>query len=149
MNQRSVWDQQIYTIDSASGGDVQQLTWGDYNEHAFYTPDGKSIVWMTNCQSKRGGTDWWMMDADGSRKRRLTYFNERGHAHDLGHAVWAGLGSFSPDGRRFVGDIQTNLVTQEAMIKIVELAPARPGEPGRGTVPPRARKSRRGSREKS
>jgi Tol biopolymer transport system component len=128
MHQRSVWDQQIYTIDAKSGRDLEQLTSGDYNEHAFYTPDGKSIIWMTNFQSKRGGTDWWIMDADGSKKRRLTFFNEPGHPHDMGQAVWAGLGSFSPDGKRFVADIQTNLITQEAMIKVVELVPARADE---------------------
>jgi Tol biopolymer transport system component len=148
MNQPSVWTQQIYTIDATLRGDVQQLTWRDYNEHAFYTPDGKSIVWMTNCQSKRGGTDWWMMDADGGRKRRLTYFNERRHPHDMGHAVWAGLGSFSPDGRRFVGDIQTNLITQESVIKIVELAPGQAGEGDGGSVPRRARSIRRGGHGK-
>jgi Tol biopolymer transport system component len=126
MKQLSVWDQQIYTIDAASGCGLRQLTQGDYNEHAFYTPDGKSIVWMTNRESKRGGTDWWMMNADGSRHRRLSYFNEPNHAHDMGQAVWAGLGSFSPDGKRFVGDIQTNLITQEATIRIVELIDEQP-----------------------
>jgi|SRR5271157_122181 len=126
MKQRSVWDQQIYTIDAASSGDLRQLTQGDYNEHAFYTPDGKSIIWTTNRQSKRGGTDWWMMNADGSRQRRLSYFNEPNHAHDMGQAVWAGLGSFSPDGKRFVGDIQTNLIAQEATIRIVELIDEQP-----------------------
>ncbi|MFO0891889.1 MAG: hypothetical protein U0790_22470 [Isosphaeraceae bacterium] len=136
MNQRSVWDQQIYTISSTTGRDVRQLTHGDYNEHAFYTPDGKSIVWMTNRGSIRGGADWWIMRSDGSGKRRLTHFNQPGHEHDMGRAVWAGLGSFSPEGRRFVGDIQTNLLTQDATIRIVELIPEKPGRGGPGAGRP-------------
>lgn len=149
MNQPSVWDQQIYTMDAA-GGNLRQLTRGDYNEHASYTPDGRSILWMSNRQSRRGGTDWWIMNADGTNQRRLTYFNEPGHPHDMGRTVWAGLGSFSPDGRRFVGDIQTNLITQEAMIKIVELAPevrrgARKPALRPGRVPRSGRREKRSS----
>ncbi|WZO99320.1 hypothetical protein EP7_000919 [Isosphaeraceae bacterium EP7] len=128
MNQRSSWDQQIYTIDLGSG-DVRQLTQKDYNEHAFETPDGRTIVWMSNRQSTRGGTDWWMMDANGTNQRRLTYFNEPGSRDDMGKPVWAGLGSFSPDGRRFIGDIQTNLLTQAALIKMIELPDQSPQKP--------------------
>ena len=126
MNQPSFWDEDIYSIDASTGGDFRKLTSGNYNEHAFCTPDGASIVWMTNRGSTRGGTDWWVMNADGSDKRRLTYFNEPGHAQDMGRAVWAGLGSFAPEGNRFVGDIQLNLITQEATIRLVDLVPRRP-----------------------
>jgi Tol biopolymer transport system component len=138
MNQRSAWDQQIYTLDHSTG-DVRQLTDKDYNEHAFETPDGRTIVWMSNRQSRRGGTDWWMMDADGTHQRRLTYFNEPGSRDDMGKPVWAGLGSFSPDGRRFIGDIQTNLLTQTALIKMIELPGPSPQKaqkaPRRAPVP--------------
>ena len=26
-------------------------------------------------------TEWWVMDADGNNKNRLTYFHRKGHAH--------------------------------------------------------------------
>jgi hypothetical protein len=132
MNQRSAWDQQIYTIELGSGN-IRQLTNKDYNEHAFETPDGRTIVWMTNRQSTRGGTDWWTMDADGSNQRRLTYFNEPGSRDDMGKPVWAGLGSFSPDGRRFIGDIQTNLLTQAALIRMIELPEQNPQKARKGS----------------
>jgi Tol biopolymer transport system component len=97
------------------------LTEKDYNEHAFYTPDGEQIVWMSNAEGTYGGTDWWMMNADGSDKHRLTYFNEPDNDQSMGSAVWAGLGSFSPVGDRFIGGMQLSLTTQEGRIVMVEL----------------------------
>jgi Tol biopolymer transport system component len=101
-----MWDEDIYSIDAATGGGLRKLTHGNYNEHAFSTPDGKSIVWMTNRESTKGGTDWWVMNSDGSGKRRLTYINEPGNPQYASRAVGAGPGSFSPDGKRFVGDFK-------------------------------------------
>jgi tricorn protease-like protein len=120
MNKPSVWDQQIYTIDT-SGANLTKLTDKDYNEHGFYKPDGSKIFWMTNTSSSKGGTDWWKMDVDGGNKERITFFNEPGHAHYSGQAMWAGLGSFHKDGKRFVGGVQLSLVTQEGKIVIVDL----------------------------
>lgn len=120
MNRPSVWDQQIYTIDT-TGGNLSQLTTKDYNEHGFYKPDGSKIVWMSNTGSSAGGTDWWIMNADGSEKQRLTYFNESNMPQYAGHAVWAGLGSFHPGGKKFVGGVQKSLVTQEGEIMIVDI----------------------------
>lgn len=122
VNQASTWDQRIYTLDPISGEFIK-LTDKDYNEHAFYTPDGSQIVWMTNKDAQYGGSDWWMMNADGSNKHRLTYFNNPDNEQDMGHAVWAGLGSFSPEGDRFIGGLQLDLVSQEGKIVMVELNP--------------------------
>lgn len=130
MNMPSVWSQNIYTIDT-SGNDLQKLTEENYNEHGCYSPDGKKILWMSNTGAARpkekgdvrskNGTDWWIMDADGSNKKRLTYMNEPGHKQFEGKSVWAGLVSFSPDGKRFVGGVQISLITQEGKIVIVDL----------------------------
>jgi hypothetical protein len=62
-----------------------------------------------------------MMDADGTEKRQLTDFNTPGSNDYIGSPVYAGLVSFNPDGRQFVGDVQTNLTTQVATILIVNL----------------------------
>jgi len=120
INQVSAWDEHIYTIDTA-GNNLTKLTETDYNEHAFYKPDGSKIVWMTNTQATKGGTDWWMMNPDGSNKTRLTFFNEPDNAQYAGNAVWAGLGCFSPQGNRFIGGRQLSLVTQEGEIVMVVL----------------------------
>ncbi|MBA3847557.1 MAG: PD40 domain-containing protein [Planctomycetes bacterium] len=123
IGQPSVWTLQIVVMDLASGQITQRLTQTNYNEHARFTPDGRSIVWMTNASSTLGGCDWWMMDADGANKRRLSYFNEPGHPHCDGHARWAGLMTFAPDGRSFLGGGQYDLFSQEGWIKRVTLLP--------------------------
>lgn len=120
MNEKSAWTQQIFTIDT-TGKNLKQLTSGNnYNEHAVYTPDMKKIVWMSNTDNKNKGTDWWIMDADGNNKKRITYFNKPGHQQYQGKAVWAGLISFSPDGKKFIGGVQLSLITQEGKIMLVE-----------------------------
>jgi Tol biopolymer transport system component len=120
MNQLSFLDEHIYTIDTL-GNNLKKLTNIDYNEHGFYKPDGSKIVWMSSTKSTEHGTDWWMMNPDGTGKTRLTYFNEPKISQYAGHAVWAGLGSFSPDGTRFIGGVQESLITQEGKIVMVTL----------------------------
>lgn len=122
MHMASFWDEHIYTIDT-NGLNYTKLTDKDYNEHGFYKPDGSKIVWMTNTQSTMGGTDWWEMNPDGSGKRRLTFFNQPNHVQYAGHAVWAGLGSFAPDGTRFIGGVQQDLISQEGEIVLVNYVP--------------------------
>ncbi|MGZ3884704.1 MAG: hypothetical protein ACXVPD_11010, partial [Bacteroidia bacterium] len=61
------------------------------------------------------------MSTDGSGKERLTFFNEPDYPQCDGNARWAGLGSFRPDGKKFVGGVQLSLVTQEGKIMMVEL----------------------------
>lgn len=113
-------DEHIYTVDTL-GNSLTKLTERDYNEHAFYKPDGSKIVWMTNSNSTYGGTDWWMMNSDGTGKTRLTYMNEPKNVQSAGSAHWAGLGSFAPEGNRFIGGVQTSLITQEGKIVMVQL----------------------------
>jgi Tol biopolymer transport system component len=119
INRPSFFDENIYTI-GIDGNNLVQLTNKDYNEHAMFSPDGKKIVWMTNAQAT-GGTDWWMMNADGTAKHRLTYFNEPANSQYAGSHVWCGLVSFSPDGNSFVGGRQISLITQEGEVVKVNL----------------------------
>jgi Tol biopolymer transport system component len=129
MNQPSVWTSQIFTMDAETGKDVKRLTEKDYNEHAVYSPDGRFIVWMTTTQSGTIGCDWWVMKPDGSGKRRLSYLNMPGHKQFANQAVWAGLVTFSPDGKRFIGEYQINLVTQEGKVMMAEFVDEDPTEP--------------------
>jgi Tol biopolymer transport system component len=119
---KNAWKQQIFSFDS-SGNNIIQLTPDSkfYNEHAFYSPDGKKIVWMSNKDNKNKGTDWWIMNTDGSSKQRTTFMNDPKHSQYVGKAVWAGMGSFNPSGTKFLWGVQKSLITQEGRIVIVEL----------------------------
>lgn len=126
------WTSQIFTIDAATGGDVQQLTTNDYNEHAIYTPDGKKIIWMTNSYGTTG-TDWWMMNADGSMKQPLTYFNSPAYPQQyMGKNVWAGTGFFNADATEFIGGVQTSLTAQEGKVVTVDFLPCSKGNGVKG-----------------
>ena len=126
-NVRYWWSCGIYTIDTVTGKDVHQLTSTDYNEHATYTPDGKHILWMNNTCADKQGTDWWIMNTDGTKKQRLTYFNESSYPDYDGHKKWACYGSFSPDGKSFVGGAQTSLLKQEGLLYRVDFLPCGDG----------------------
>ncbi|MCK4488801.1 MAG: PD40 domain-containing protein [Anaerolineales bacterium] len=58
-----------------------------WDEHATYSPDGTKIIWMSSKDVLFSmspfylQTEFWLMDADGNNKRRLTYFHEKGHLH--------------------------------------------------------------------
>jgi hypothetical protein len=106
----NVWSSQIFTLDLATGALTRQLTKDAYNEHAYYSLDGSKIVWMSTLQSTLGGADWWIMNADGTGKARLTFFNEPGDPTSSGQAVWCGDTAWFPDGRGFLGSVQTDLV---------------------------------------
>jgi Tol biopolymer transport system component len=124
---RGAFQSQIYTIDAATGAGIKRLTNGaDYNEHASYSPDGRHIVWMTSRGNRNHGTDWWIMNADGSNQRRLTRFNQPGSPDFAGGvlAVYACLTHWSPDGLRLLGGVQYSLIKQEGRIILMTLAPS-------------------------
>lgn len=85
-----------------------RLTGTDYNEHGQYRPDGKKVAWMTNTgiagrDDVYRGTDYWLMDADGKNKQRLTYFNDPQHSlHREGTTICSDL-SWNAKGTAFVG----------------------------------------------
>ena len=104
-----VWDDQIYEMND-DGTDITQLSQCcNYNEHAFYTPDGTHVVWMTNTGANTGttlgGDDYWTMNTDGSDRQRLTFFNDTTSAYWTGDTHILGHGCFSPDGTRMIGDV--------------------------------------------
>jgi hypothetical protein len=79
---------------------------------------------MSNQDSKLGGTDWWIMEGDGTRKQRLSYFNDPAHPESNGHAVWAGTvpaENWSREGHWFLGDVETNLFTTAGEIRRMHL----------------------------
>jgi Tol biopolymer transport system component len=121
---KGAFNSQIYVMDAATGGGLRRLTNGlDYNEHASYSPDGRHIVWMTNRDNRNHGTDWWMMNADGSNQRRLTHFNQPGYPDFAGGilAVYACLAHWAPDGVHLLGGVQYSLIKQEGRIVLMTL----------------------------
>jgi Tol biopolymer transport system component len=94
---------------------------GQWNEHAQYSPDGSKIIWIssegipqnpTNPNNPANPnkifvkTDYWMMNADGSNKHRLTYFNEPGAPEYRPSQNIASDLSWSPDGKSIVACLQ-------------------------------------------
>ncbi len=120
-NQKSFWHSQIFTCDANTGGNIRQLTDRGYNEHATYTPDGKHILWMTS-EGEFKGTDWWIMNADGTGQHQISFFNKRGHPEYAGgKRMTCCLASFSPDGKQFIGGVQTSLLQQKGDSYMVTL----------------------------
>jgi len=111
-NQFWVWDDQIYTSDTM-GNNIEQMTSTahsyPYTEHAFYSADGKHIVWMTDLDIKQGGSkggdDWFIMNSDTIDQIRLTYFNDTTSSYWTGTVHVNCHGSFCSDNRRFIGDV--------------------------------------------
>ncbi len=111
-NQFWVWDDQIYTSDTM-GNNIEQMTSTahsyPYTEHAFYSPDGKQIVWMTDLDNKvggsKGGDDWFIMNSDTTDQIRLTYFNDTTSSYWTGSVHVNCHGSFCSNNKKFIGDV--------------------------------------------
>lgn len=100
----------IYRIDIASGT-TTKLTSESFAQSPTYTPNGQQIVYMTGHQcdifpGQLQGADWWVMDADGSNKRRLTFMNKKNHPQSDNSYRLAGSLSFVNDST-FLGGIMT------------------------------------------
>jgi Tol biopolymer transport system component len=118
---QNFWSNQIYRYDPATGS-TAALTQSGYNEHPRYAPDGR-VMWMANTNVTNSGTEWWLMEADGSNPERLSYFNETGHVESQGQ-VWAGgvaTENWAPDGSYFIGEVQTDLAQLTYRMLKVEL----------------------------
>jgi hypothetical protein len=112
----------IYVMDLASERAVR-LTEDGYNEHASFTPDGKRIVWISNVGNPNRGTDYWIMNSDGSAKQRLTFFNQKGHPQYAGRRVVVADFSWSPDGKTIAAYYRAGdgLESESDEVKIVTM----------------------------
>jgi Tol biopolymer transport system component len=120
------WSNQIYRLDLDSTATTRLTKGNSYNEHPRYTPDGQ-VLWTTNADNRSRGTDWWIMNPDGSNPQRISDFNRAGNAASFGHQppVWATVvqtANWSPDDTYFYGDVETNLVTSDSVILRVSLS---------------------------
>ena len=134
--------QPIYGLDiyelTLETEELKRLTesFSDWDEHAHYSPDGKRIAWMSsrgfNLQygsvqghawKKDLKADLWIMNADGSDKRRVTYFNEPGHPDYLGSRAVVADSAWSPDGKKIVATVayenkRGRLISKVVMIEL-------------------------------
>jgi hypothetical protein len=100
----------IYKINILTGK-ITKLTTASFSQAGTFTPDGKHIVYMTgdSCDRFPGqlqGADWWIMNTDGSGKRRLTFMNKKGNAQCDDHYRLAGTVSFMRNDC-FLGGVMT------------------------------------------
>lgn len=125
----------IWEMELASG-ELRKLTDDPdvWDEHAHYSPNGTTIVWASsrgypyNTETKDYGEvakslklDYWLMDADGSNKQRLTYFNEPGHKEYTGYSVIVADSSWSPDGKQLAATVLSGRGRENTMVVIIDL----------------------------
>ena len=94
---------------SFSGGEPERLTHsrGGVEEYVRLSPTGRHLAFTSDAelrgtepgQSVPAGSrrELWLMDVDGSNKRRLTFFNDAASDHSLGHTYVGDL-TWSPRG---------------------------------------------------
>jgi hypothetical protein len=102
----------IYTIDVLTH-DLNRLTFTTENvwdEHAHFQPNSGKIVWICSqgysfvpeIWALTMRTEYWLMNPDGTDKRRLTYFNDSAHTEYTGARVIVADCSWSPAGDRLI-----------------------------------------------
>lgn len=103
---------EIYVMELATGA-AQRLTQNDeWDEHAHFSPDGRFILWASSAdiaqtkQARQLRLDYWIMNADGTGKRRLTRFNDPNAGEHLPGRVVASDADWSPDGAEIVAYLQ-------------------------------------------
>jgi Tol biopolymer transport system component len=86
-----------------------------WDEHAHFTPDGKRIVWMSSMGNPQAAwrlnqitvkTDFWIMNADGTNKHQISFFNDPPGKWSKKKRVIASDLSIAGDGSCFYGYIQ-------------------------------------------
>ena len=124
----------IYTFDLRTK-ELKNLTSSisSWDEHAHFSPAGDRIIWMSNLGLPGKGnmpwfqfmqwlsTELWIMNPDGTGKRRLTYFNDPTHSHYQGGRAIVGDGDWNHDGDKYA--VLVNIIKPgiwEEWIAIIE-----------------------------
>jgi hypothetical protein len=107
---KNLFASRIYTMNIETGA-IHELTTESFAQAPTFTPDGRSIVYMTGAGAdvfafQLQGADWWIMNVDGSDKRRLSFMNVRGNPQSVNRFRLAGSLSFISD-TSFLGDVMT------------------------------------------
>lgn len=108
----------IYVMDISSGGCGESIrlttTFDDWDEHAHFSPDQTKIAWISsagfNVQYPEGYSVWgkylitelWIMNADGTGKQPLTYYNNADHEEFTGGRTIVADSAWNPDGSKLI-----------------------------------------------
>ena len=107
---KNLFNTPIYTLNLITG-EIKKLTEKSFSQAATFTPDGNKLVYMTGdgCDIfplQLQGADWWIMNIDGSDKKRLTWMNKKNHAQSVNKYRLAGCVSFMRN-NCFLGGVMT------------------------------------------
>lgn len=107
---KNIFTTPVYTLNIYTG-EIKKLSNESFAQAPTYSPDGKKLVYMTGAGCdifpfEIQGSDWWIMNTDGSDKKRLTYMNKKNHPHSDNHYRLAGCISFVNDST-FLGGVMT------------------------------------------
>lgn len=103
----------IWTAD-LMGNNIVKLTDGFYNEHMFHSKSGAKAVFMSNrfngtqADFMTTGTEFYMIDSNGSNICQLTHFNQSGFPESQSKKTTAADISWHPNGRKFAGYSHAN-----------------------------------------
>jgi Tol biopolymer transport system component len=107
----SIWKLNLATGQTTELTDTTNV----WNEHAYISPDGRKIAWL----SSQGypftpSANWaatlklelWIMNADGSNKQQLTSFNSPGSPEfTAGHRIILADGGWNPQGDKYINTL--------------------------------------------
>ena len=117
---------------------------GLLDRFAALSPKGEKIVWsssmgLTQPNLGAGGRLWekylsselWLMNKDGSEKRRLTSFNQRASEHFTGQRSVVGMSAWHPEGEKIALVLlkEARNYELESSVIILELADAYANQP--------------------
>ncbi len=127
----------IYVADREKGA-VKNLTNSPraWDRHAAFSPDGRKIVWMSTAGQdipymplaegrweRYLKAELWLMNADGSEPKQLTFFNTLGRSEYVGRRCFVGDSTWSRDGRQIAVTLHVEALNfnVESRVVILEL----------------------------
>ena len=115
----------ICTLDR-KGRELGRLTlsYFGWDEHAHFSPKGRKIAWISSRDIPQlilpfqVKTDVWVMNANGSHKRRVTFFNEPGSPHYIPDGAIPGDLCWGPDGRSLMVRVHELKYNMEWLVRL-------------------------------
>ncbi len=120
---------EVARLNFTSGTGGEPAEWDDHSQlspagdvYAYISTEPYSVSSNVVTALLTLKTDVWLMNADGSGRTRITYFNEPGQPDYLGVRVVASELRWSPDGTKLAARIQTPSLPVRNHIYIIDIA---------------------------